>query len=126
MPTIGGRSVDVWLSGDVPLAGITTLPRNKAGVDGEAAADIGIRGQESTVITKTGFTTDLLAALERVAYNALKGSIVTVIDPHGVTWNYLLVVDVVSEVQRTGGSVGLITGTRIVTATWTFRATVAP
>ena len=122
MASIGGYTVDV-LRGTPQLSGIELRVKAKAGVDGESFLDVGWRGRNFEIETLTGNNAEQILTNLKMAYNALKGSLVTVVDHHGQSWTNLMVMNVeVDGPKRMVGAVGFANGgTFQLTTKWTLR-----
>lgn len=87
-----------------PLSGLNLEPIQREGVDGIAFRDVGIQGEQGTItaIAHIASAADLDNAL--MAYYALKGTVVAVVDDNGDTWNNIVILNVRKISQSKFGS----------------------
>lgn len=95
------------------------------GAAGVAYNVIGFKGPEFEVVSITGATDTSAVSAAIIAYNALKSSIVTVVDDLGISWTNILIIDVtITRRQKILRPVGDMAGYNYLIETrWRMRPT---
>jgi hypothetical protein len=106
MASIGGRNV-ATMKGQIQPAHEELEEFARPGTDGYTVRLLGRRAQNSTIETFVDLSSKLGISTELVAYKAMVGTFVSVVDSKGTVWNRVLVkaVDPVDS-----GAIGLGVG----------------
>ncbi len=102
-------------------AGSTPEVKERVGEDGSEARDLGQRETDSELTTTVTALDSEAAQTALEAQKALQGSIVAVIDAHGITHASVLIRNVAAQMQAVLTPTGNPTHTRMITTHWTVR-----
>jgi hypothetical protein len=119
MPSIGSVTVHIMRGSPVPR-GVKVEEIERTGVDGQAYFKRGARSAAVRIETNETFKSSSTSVdAKEKAYKDLEGTVVSVVDAHGVTWTNCMVYSV--DVATTGitGVSGTVTDAdKMITAIW--------
>lgn len=90
MATIGGLTV-LRMDGEIPLSGAELEELRRNGIAGSEFRDVSWRAEPASVMTTTLCASASAARTAYLAYYALRGTLVTVVDDNGITHSNVMV-----------------------------------